>query len=503
VEVTEARRVVDEVARLLRGGGVSVQTFHDDTSASQNENLEAIVDFHNAHERDLDISVHFNAHETTSKPMGTEVLYCSESELAAEMSEAIANAGGFKDRGAKKRTDLYFLNETEKPAILIETCFVDSEADADAYRRQFGVICLAIAETLAEKSLDDDGEDGDRPERPTDPLEVPVRDRPVLGKGDKGNDVADLQMLLNDTELRPGLESDGDFGAQTENATISYQASRGLAADGICGEQTWAALYDGKSPLPPPPYALTQHDIDAICKIANASWIARYSWLDRGVAPVGYMQGMALAFAQTYRKLNQDHPAAVEMAKRRQSSDKDALNVYRDYFDDLGMSNESAGADTLRHLYALMLGQGMRESSGRHCEGRDLSADNVSSDTAEAGLFQTSYNACGASDPEFSGLMAEYSNPANKLTCYLTAFDDGVSCTDDEWECYGSGDGYEFQKLCKECPAFAVETCALTLRNLCNHYGPIVREETELRPEADEMLKAVQDYVDEAYSGSA
>jgi hypothetical protein len=44
-----------------------------------------------------------------------------------------------------------------------------------------------------------------------------------------------------------------------------------------------------------------------------------------------------------------------------------------------------------------MMGLGMRESSGQHCEGRDMSADNVSSDTAEAGLFQMSWNASGCS----------------------------------------------------------------------------------------------------------
>ena len=52
------------------------------------------------------------------------------------------------------------------------------------------------------------------------------------------------------------------------------------------------------------------------------------------------------------------------------------------------------------------------------------------------------------------------------------------------------------QELCKECPAFAVESHALTLRNLCNHYGPVTRKEVELMPEADEMFKLVQDYVD-------
>jgi hypothetical protein len=160
------------------------------------------------------------------------------------------------------------------------------------------------------------------------------------------------------------------------------------------------------------------------------------------------------------------------------------------------MSIEEDGIDTLRHLYALMLGSGMRESSGRHCEGRDQSATNTSSDTAEAGLFQTSWNAHSASDPEFANLMAEYSSSVNKPTCYLSQFDDGVSCTSSEWSCYGSGDGYRFQLLCKECPAFAVETHGLTLRNLANHYGPIVRKEVELKSDADRMFMAVQRYMD-------
>lgn len=336
------------------------------------------------------------------------------------------------------------------------------------------------------------------------PTDVPLDDRPMVSKGDEGDDVSDLQELLNETELQPRLELDGDFGEKTEDAVIHYQASRGLAADGICGPVTWASLYENKPPLPPPPHALSMREIEAVCKIANGSAIAGYVWQDRGKAPVGYVQGMALAFAQTYRKLLQGHPVAMAMSLDVQlGNDKDALYVYREEFSELDMSNDVNRADTLRHLYALMLGHGMRESSGRHCEGRDMSADNVSSDTCEAGLFQTSYNAHSASEPEFSDLMVEYSQPENKAACYLTAFDDGVSCSDSEWSCYGSGRGYDFQKLAKECPSFAVETCALTLRNLCNHYGPIVRHETELRGAADEMFRDVQAYIDGLEEGIA
>jgi len=150
-EVDEARKVVERVADELRERNVHVITYHDDVSTTQNENLNRVVDFHNAQTRDLDVSVHFNAYVETTKPMGTECLYITQSALAAQISAAIADCG-FIDRGAKKRTDLFFLTSTAMPAILIETCFVDSTADADAYGSQFGEICAAIAAVLGGES---------------------------------------------------------------------------------------------------------------------------------------------------------------------------------------------------------------------------------------------------------------------------------------------------------------------------------------------------------------
>lgn len=148
-EVDEARRVVDEVAQRLSWLGVSVEVFHDDVSTTQSENLDRIVDFHNGESRDLDVSVHFNAYETTGEPMGVEVLYVSEAELAERVSEAISGASGLKNRGPKQRDDLAFLNKTNKPAILIETCFVDSMADAQLFEDHFQNICAAITAALS------------------------------------------------------------------------------------------------------------------------------------------------------------------------------------------------------------------------------------------------------------------------------------------------------------------------------------------------------------------
>src|SRR6516164_5020420 len=78
-EVDEARRVVESVAERMQAMGVDVVTFHDNHSTTQNQNLNTIVNFHNAQARDYDISIHFNAYQTCSKGMGTECLYISQS----------------------------------------------------------------------------------------------------------------------------------------------------------------------------------------------------------------------------------------------------------------------------------------------------------------------------------------------------------------------------------------------------------------------------------------
>ena len=148
-EVDEARRVVSRVTALLRDAGVQVKSYWDDISTTQSENLQRIVDFHNSCTRDGDVSIHFNAYEQTDAPRGCEVLYRTAKTFAAEMSEAIAEAGDLIDRGAKYDDgELYFLSHTEKPAVLLEICFVDSTSDVECYQTNFDLICEAIADML-------------------------------------------------------------------------------------------------------------------------------------------------------------------------------------------------------------------------------------------------------------------------------------------------------------------------------------------------------------------
>lgn len=233
--------------------------------------------------------------------------------------------------------------------------------------------------------------------------------------------------------------------------------------------------------------------LDPIIQIASRSAITTYNWPERGIAPLGYTKGMALVFARVYCKLREGAAYAVEMAAANTgNSSKDALAHYSQQFHELGMDNEASSVDTLRHLFVLLLGLGMRESSGRWCEGRDRSADNTTSETAEAGLFQTSWNARSA-----NRLLPQLFNDYRAIPDgFLDVFKEGVQVGPHDLENFGSGDGEEFQHLSKECPAFAAEFAAIGLRNIRTHWGPINTHAAELRPEADRMFLRIQQAVD-------
>jgi N-acetylmuramoyl-L-alanine amidase len=208
-EVDEARKVVDACAELFKAVGVEVYVFHDNTSHSQNENLNTIVNYHNSKTRDLDVSVHFNANATTSKPMGTEVLYVTQSALASKVSGAIAGVAGWPNRGGKKRTDLFFLNNTEMPAILLEVCFVDSSSDASVYREKFGAICEAIVESISGAQVPSE----QPPEQPPiEPTEARI-DLVATTHGDVTIEVNDEVLLIGsgDNILTVNLEKMGNL----------------------------------------------------------------------------------------------------------------------------------------------------------------------------------------------------------------------------------------------------------------------------------------------------
>jgi peptidoglycan hydrolase-like protein with peptidoglycan-binding domain len=486
-EVNEATKVVDRMGELLKAANIPVRTFHDTVSTSQNENLNRIVNWHNSkNDRELDISVHFNAYQTTSSPMGTECLYITQATLSGTVAMATAAAGEFKNRGPKKRTDLFFLNNTSKPAILIEVCFVDSKADANLYRENFEDICLAICEAISGQSIQPGPTPPPEPEPEPEPEPGPDEERPVIGKGDVGPHVQNCQESLGI------VPADGDFGSITDGGVKGFQAAAGLKADGIVGELTWGELDELDDRKAAGNDILLQEQINEIVRIAEASAIASYSWRDRGKAPKGYTAGVALCFGLAVQQLAEGDPTALCMAQAdRNNADKDALTHYRSKFEALGMDNSETGIDTLRHLFVMILGLGMRESSGKYCEGRDMSASNTSADEAEAGMFQTSWNirSCCQFIPPL--LTKYWVNPNG----FLPTFQSDIGPDSNDLGGYGSGDGAKYQFLSKFAPAFHCFVTALGMRYLRQHWGPINRSEVELRSEANVMLLEVQHYL--------
>jgi len=218
-EVTEARRVVDRVIAILRSWKIPVHHVEDNTSKNQQQNLTYLVTQHNKTSRQLDVSVHFNASSGRQlKGIGTEVLYYDAKELAAKVSKAISFASGLIDRGAKQRKELAFLANTNKPAILLEVCFVNSTVDTAIYNRDFEKICQAIAKELAlavGKSLSTSSTVEDKKE--TIKLEL---------LNDTGrSEIRELLKSARETKIIGSVHTDEKIAKYTDVELLSYQAA--------------------------------------------------------------------------------------------------------------------------------------------------------------------------------------------------------------------------------------------------------------------------------------
>jgi peptidoglycan hydrolase-like protein with peptidoglycan-binding domain len=318
--------------------------------------------------------------------------------------------------------------------------------------------------------------------------------RPTIRRGSSGTAVRTVQAAL-------GVEIDGVFGPPTEAAVTRFQRDHNLTPDGVVGPLTWAEL-DKQYALPPEeplPEPFEEARRKAITTLVSGMPIATYSWKDRGIAPPGYTQGMALVFADAVRRFHAGESVAHEIAKANtHDPDNDALSWYAGIFNNAGMNNDKPGIDTLRHVFVLLLGLGMRESGGRYCESRDMSATNVTAVTAEAGLFQASWN-FESSSPFIRELLDEYVAAGGLADsppqCALDVFREGVTCKAVELQTYGTGKGRDYQLLSKNCPAFAVMSTAVGVRNMRKHWGPLNRLDAEIRPEADAMFQYVQSVV--------
>ena len=157
-ESTEARKVKDNVISMLNSLGHTVYDCTVDDGTSQANVLTKIVSLCNAHDVDLNVSIHFNSgagdKKGNGKTTGSEVLIFSATSGAKKYAEKICKsieALGFKNRGVKVRQDLYVLRKTNAPALLVECCFVDDANDAKLYDPE--KMAAAIVEGITGQSV--------------------------------------------------------------------------------------------------------------------------------------------------------------------------------------------------------------------------------------------------------------------------------------------------------------------------------------------------------------
>lgn len=163
-ESLEDRLVCKAVIKYLKAAGHTAYNCTVDNGTGQTDVLRKICAKCNAHDVDLDISIHFNSgrndHKKNGKQGGFEIWATNYNGIKKEVAQRIvANMKklGVETHGDPYKTTshLYYLNHTNAKALLLEICFVDSYVDAQLYKKNgYDKIGKAIAEGIIGKSID-------------------------------------------------------------------------------------------------------------------------------------------------------------------------------------------------------------------------------------------------------------------------------------------------------------------------------------------------------------
>jgi N-acetylmuramoyl-L-alanine amidase len=239
---------------------------------------------------DLFVSIHFNAFNQRAN--GTEIF--ADSPQARKAAKPVLDEIvklGFFNRGVKNGSHLFVLRNTKMPGILIESCFIDSQKDMSLFNSE--AIANAIVKGLTGKlpvapviSVPDEEDNIDtsvlRLQRALNRLKITDQDGKVLIEDntidvqtkkalEKFQRIAGVQVtgivgnitwqainqILAKRIIRPkhaggpvmrylqhrmGVEIDGVYGSETEDAVKRFQRKNGLLADGIVGPVSWQKL---------------------------------------------------------------------------------------------------------------------------------------------------------------------------------------------------------------------------------------------------------------------
>lgn len=145
-ELAEDRLVKDALVAELRARGHEVSDSTTD-EATVSADLREQCRRANASGAELAVSVHLNSGGGTGPECWAWAGNAEAEALSQRVADSVAAVLGLPSRGAKSNQSFYWLRHTDMPAILVECCFVDSERDAEAWRR---VGPAAVARAIAD-----------------------------------------------------------------------------------------------------------------------------------------------------------------------------------------------------------------------------------------------------------------------------------------------------------------------------------------------------------------
>lgn len=253
--------IIDNVGRLvinkLKKLGHEVIEVRPTSATSLSNSLVQRVQKANNNNVDLYVSIHANA----GGGKGTEV-YTYRGNEVTQARNVLNNlvSLGFVNRGIKGN-NLFVINNTKAPAILIEICFIDTKSDVDLYNSlgaekiADGIVKGITGNTVSlntpqasktstksnisthlrdfqsaynksyNKNILVDGLWGNQSLNAVNSI--------ILKQGNSNDLVAWVQIRISNK-----ISVDGIFGAKTKAAVMEYQKIHGLGVDGIVGPAT-------------------------------------------------------------------------------------------------------------------------------------------------------------------------------------------------------------------------------------------------------------------------
>lgn len=138
-------RLALAVGEILQNNGVEVAfTRTEDVYDTPLEKAQTA----NREGGDFLISFHRNSSPEANQYSGVESLVYNMSgekvQLAENINEELSQVG-FRDLGVKERPGLVILRRSRMPAVLLETGFLNTDADNELFDERFDEIALAIA----------------------------------------------------------------------------------------------------------------------------------------------------------------------------------------------------------------------------------------------------------------------------------------------------------------------------------------------------------------------